>query len=76
MRPRPDTVHGARLKIDEHCTGHVLALVTLVVVDIDALQLQVLQVLVGTSVFSIGLDTVLIADDLPELQDGSQMIVG
>ena len=76
MRPRPDAVHGARLKIDEHRTGHVLALVTLVVVDIDALQLQVLQVLVGTSVLSIGLDTVLVADDLPELQDGSQMIVG
>lgn len=35
----------------------------LVVVDIDALQLEVALALVGT----VGLDAVLVGDDLPEL---------
>merc|ERR1719259_700531 len=42
-------------------------LVALIVVDIDALQLEVHQVLISTSVLSIWLDAMLITDDLPEL---------
>ena len=43
---RPDGVHGARLEINEDCTGHVLVRANFVVVDVDALELEVVVALV------------------------------
>ena len=45
-------------------------LVALIIVDIDALKLQVHELLVGASVLPRGLDAMLITDDLPELEGG------
>lgn len=67
VRPRPHAVHGAGLQIHQHGTRHVLPLVAFIVIDVDALQLQLHQVLIGTSVLSRWLDAMLIADDFPEL---------
>ena len=61
---RSDRVHGARLQVHQHSSGHVLATGGLVVVDIDSLQLELGGASIGTS----GVDTMLIRDDLPELQ--------
>jgi len=61
---RSHGVHGAGLQIDKDSAGHVLATGGLVVVHIDALQLQVAVTMVGAG----GIDAVLIGDDLPELQ--------
>ena len=61
---RSDRVHGARLQVHQHSSGHVLATAGLVVVDIDPLQLQVRLSNIGAS----GVNTMLIRDDLPELQ--------
>mmetsp|Transcript_15188 Transcript_15188/g.65038 ORF Transcript_15188/g.65038 Transcript_15188/m.65038 type:complete len:483 (-) Transcript_15188:50-1498(-) len=58
-----DGVHGAGLKVHQHGAGHVAAAGRLVVVDVDALQLEVGVTAVGAG----GVDTVLIADNLPEL---------
>lgn len=69
MRARPDTVHGTRLQIDKDGTRHILALVTFIVVDVDALQLELHQVLISTSVFTSGLDAMLVTDDFPELEE-------
>ena len=63
------TVHSARLQIHQNSPGHVFALVALIVVDIDALQLQVHQLFISAGVLAIGLDAMLITDDLPELQE-------
>jgi hypothetical protein len=57
-----DGVHGSWLQIDQDSSGHVLAGRGLIVVDVDSLELQIGGTLVGT----IGLDTVLLRDDLPE----------
>ena len=54
----PDAVHSAGLQVDQHGPGHVLAAGRLVVVDIDALQLQLRLAAVGTG----GVDTVLVTD--------------
>ena len=62
--PRPHAVHGAGLQVHEDSPGHVLATASLVVVDIDPLQLELGGAGVGTG----GVDTVLIGDDFPELQ--------
>lgn len=64
----PDTVHGTRLQIDKDGTRHILALVTLIVVDVNALQLELHQVLISTSVFTSGLDAMFVTDDFPELE--------
>ena len=40
-RSRPDRVHGTGLQIDQHGPGHVLASSSLVVVNVDTLQLKV-----------------------------------
>ena len=57
-------VHGARLQIHEDRTRHVAAAGGLVVVHVDALELQV-----RVSVVRAGrVDAVLIADHLPELR--------
>ena len=64
---RPNRVHGARLKIHQDGPGDVLATGGLVVVDIDALQLEI-----GVAVVSAGgVDAMLIGDDFPELKKNS-----
>ena len=60
---RADGVHGSRLEIDEDGTGDILVRADFVVVDVDALELEIVVALVET----IGLNAVLIRDDLPEL---------
>ena len=60
----PHTVHGSRLKVHQHCPGHVLAPRCLVVIDIDPLKLK----LGGTSIRSSWVNTVLIRNDFPELK--------
>ena len=75
--PGPDTVHGAGLQIDEDGTGHKLSAsgqplptglalggepLSLVVVHIDPLHLQ----LGGAGIGTVGVDAMLIADNLPE----------
>ena len=61
--PRSDGVHGAGLQIHEHRARHVPAAAGLVVVDVDALQLQLRVAAVAAGV----VDAVLVADHLPEL---------
>merc|ERR1719312_197694 len=68
VRARPHRVHSPRLQIHQHSPGHVLAAASLIVVDIDALQLQLRLAAVGTG----WVDAVLITDDLPEL--GSDLV--
>merc|ERR1712159_599908 len=58
-----DGVHGTGLEVHEDGTGHVAAAGGLVVVHVDALQLEVGVAVVGTG----GVNTVLIRDNLPEL---------
>ena len=60
----PHRVHGARLKIHEDRTRDVAAAGGLVVVYVDALELQVRVAVVRTR----GIDTMLITDHLPELR--------
>ena len=57
-----DTVHGARLEVHQDGTRHVTTTSRLVVVHVDALQLQVGVAMVG----SCGVDAVLIRDYFPE----------
>lgn len=58
-------VHGAWLQIDEHCAWHILAAACLVVVDIDALMLQIRLAMI----VAIGIDAVFVRDDFPELEE-------
>ena len=67
----PDAVHGAGLEVDEDGPGHVLAATGLVVVDVDPLKLEVGVAMVGAG----GVDAVLVADDLPELEREGGVIV-
>ena len=67
---RPDAVHGARLQVHQDGPGHVLPTAGLVVVDIDPLQLEI----GGASVGAGGVNTVLVRDDLPELEDDKYQI--
>lgn len=60
---RADGVHGSRLEINEDGTRDILVRADFVVVDVDALELEVVVALIET----IRLDAVLIRDDLPEL---------
>ena len=62
-RSGPHAVHGAGLQVDKDGAGHVLATAGLVVVHVDALQLEVAVAMVGAG----GVDTVLVRDNLPEL---------
>mmetsp|Transcript_16805 Transcript_16805/g.48628 ORF Transcript_16805/g.48628 Transcript_16805/m.48628 type:complete len:267 (-) Transcript_16805:32-832(-) len=60
---RPHRVHGARLEVHEHGARDVPAARRLVVVDVDALELEV-----GVAVVGAGrVDAVLVRDNLPEL---------
>ena len=56
-----DRVHSSRLKVDEDRAGNVLASSRLIVVHVDALELNVR----GALVRAVGLDAVLLGDDLP-----------
>ena len=47
-RPRSDRVHGAWLQVDEDGAGHVLAAGGLIVVHVDALQLEIAVAMVST----------------------------
>ena len=58
-----DGVHGSRLEINEDGTRDILVRADFVVVDVDALELEVVVALVET----VRLNAVLIGDDLPEL---------
>merc|ERR1711939_851999 len=58
-----DGVHGTRLEVHEDSARHIAATGSLVVVHIDALQLEVGVTVVGTG----RVDTVLVGDNLPEL---------
>ena len=59
----PDIIQAARLEVDKDCPWYVASVPTLVVVDIDPLQLEVGRSLVLT----VGVDSVLLRDNLPEL---------
>ncbi|MPC20826.1 hypothetical protein E2C01_013787 [Portunus trituberculatus] len=74
VRPGTHAVHGAWLQIDQHSTGNIFSLVALIVVDIDALQLEFHQVLIGTCVLPGGLDAMFVADNFPELQRIKMMV--
>ena len=60
----PNAIHGAGLQVNEDGPGDVLAATGLIVVDVDALELQISGALVGAG----GVDAVLVRDDLPELE--------
>ena len=64
-----DGVHGAGLQVDEDGAGDILSAGGLVVVHVDALELQVGVTLVGAG----GVDAVLVGDDLPELRGKKRM---
>lgn len=66
-RPTPDRVHRSRFQVNQDRPGHVLSSRGLVVVHIDSLELQV----GGTLVRTVGLDAVLLRDDLPVCQKRS-----
>ena len=68
VRPGTHAVHSAWLQIDQHSTGYIFSLVAFIVVNIDALQLEFHQVLIGTCVLPGRLDAMFIADNFPELQ--------
>lgn len=60
----PDRVHGSGLQVKQDGPGHVLATRSLVVVDFNAFQLE----FGGAVIVPIGIDAMLIRDDLPELE--------
>ena len=60
---RADRVHGARLEVHEDVAGHVAAAGRLVVVHVDALELEVRVAVVGAG----RVDAVLVGDDLQNL---------
>lgn len=62
-RPGSDRVHGPRLQIHEHRPRDISPAAGLVVIDIDALELE-LRV---ATVLSRVIDAMLVTDHLPEL---------
>ena len=61
---RPDTVHGARFKVDQDSPRDVLAPASLIVVDVNPLELKIR----GSSITSSRVNAMLIGDDLPKLK--------
>ena len=61
--PAADRVHGAGLEVDQDCPRHVFAISGLVVVDVDALQLEVTVAVVRAG----GVDAMLVTYHFPEL---------
>ena len=59
-RSRSDRVHGAGLQINKDSTGDIFSSGSLVVVDIDPLQLEIRVSVVGSG----GVNSMLIRDDL------------
>ena len=66
--PAPDGVHGSRLQVHQDGARHELALVGLVEVDGDLVQLLRVHPLVPAH----RVDAVLSGDHLPELQGGGE----
>jgi hypothetical protein len=62
-RPGSDGVHGPRLQIHEHRARDVSAAAGLVVIDINALELELRVAAIPSGV----VDAMLVADHLPEL---------
>lgn len=62
--PRPDTVHGSRLQIHEHCSGNEPTTTGFIVVHVHSLKLQIAV----AGVPPCGVDAVLGTDNLPELR--------
>ena len=62
--PRPDGVHCAGLEVDEDGPGDIFVALPAVVVHLDPLRLYVVLVPVG---YPLGIKSVLVGDDLPEL---------
>ena len=60
---RAHRVHGARLEVHQDSAGHIAPPRCLIVVHVDALELEVRVAHVGAG----GVDTVLVGDHLPEL---------
>lgn len=67
QRSTTDRVHCSRLQVNQDGAGNVFASSCLIVVDIDALELNVGRALVGT----VGLNAVLFGDDLPDVSLGA-----
>ncbi|GMT14310.1 hypothetical protein PFISCL1PPCAC_5608, partial [Pristionchus fissidentatus] len=61
---RADRIHSSGLEIDENCTGNVLSSVRLIVVNVYSLKLEIRV----SSILSIGLDSMLVGNNLPELR--------
>ena len=61
---RSDGIHGSWLEINKDGAWNVLAAGGLIVVDVDALELEIRIALVRSS----GVDSVLVGDNLPELK--------
>ena len=61
---RSDRVHGAGLKIDEDGSWNIFTTSSLIVVDVDALKLEIGVALVASG----GVDAVLVGDHFPELK--------
>lgn len=60
---RPHGVHGSGLEVDQDRARNILVRANFVVVDVDALELEVVVTLVQT----IAINAVFVRDDLPEL---------
>lgn len=58
-----DRVHGAGFEIDQNGTGNVLAVGGFIVVNIDALQLEIIV----AGIVAGWVNAVLVRDDFPEL---------
>lgn len=57
-------VHGSWLQVDKDSAWHIFTAIRLVVVHIDAIQLQIVIAVVMT----VGVNAMLIGNDLPELE--------
>jgi hypothetical protein len=62
-RSSTDGVHGSWLKIHEDSTGDISTTSSLVVINVDSLELEIRVSMISTS----GVNTVFIRDNLPEL---------
>ena len=69
-RSRSDRVHGTGLQINKDSTGDVFSSGSLVVVDIDPLQLEIRVSVVGSG----GVNSMLIRDDLKNKMNFSQKL--
>ena len=65
VRSGANRVHSSGLKVEEDGPGNVFASTGLVVVDVDALELEVR----GAIVVARWLNAVLVGDNLPELKN-------